>query len=83
LYDTIFPEDCDKLEKCSCDILVTHEAPQAFSPTKGFPAIDELASTMKASLIVCGRHHKSGWYKTFDGTAVRSLANAEPYFCDD
>jgi predicted phosphodiesterase len=55
MRDTIFPNDVDRLAKLRADILVSHEAPSSHS--HGFAAIDELAATMGARMVVHGHHH--------------------------
>lgn len=52
---SIWWEDYARLADQRADILVTHEAPSVHK--YGFPAIDELAQHMNASLIVHGHHH--------------------------
>ncbi|CAN7659652.1 metallophosphoesterase [Variovorax paradoxus] len=55
---TIFPEDYQRLLRSPpADILVTHEAPAAHP--HGWQAIDELAETLGAQLVVHGHHHSS------------------------
>ncbi len=74
---TILPEDFAALKRIKADILVTHEAPS--SHRHGFGAIDDLAKTMKANLVIHGHHHQSYDSKTRDGIWVRGLAKAEPW----
>ena len=78
--DTIFPEDFDALAALRCDILVTHEAPS--SHPHGFAAIDALAETCGACLIVHGHHHQSYEAILPNGIKVRGLGLSEPWLLD-
>jgi hypothetical protein len=78
--DTIFPEDFDALAALRCDILVTHEAPS--SHPHGFAAIDALAETCGARLIVHGHHHQSYEAILPNGIKVRGLGLSEPWLLD-
>jgi len=73
----ILPEDFATLRRIKADILVTHEAPS--SHHHGFGAIDDLASTVRAKLVIHGHHHKAYDSKTRDGVWVRGLGKAEPW----
>jgi calcineurin-like phosphoesterase family protein len=73
--DTIFPEDFDNLARQRFDILVSHEAPSTHK--YGFPAIDQLALSAGARLIVHGHHHDSYGAALPGGIAVRGLGVAE------
>lgn len=58
---TIFPRDCVKLlcvgkSSPRCDVLVTHEAPEAHC--HGNAQIDRIAKMMRAKLVVHGHHHQ-------------------------
>ncbi|MDR3529926.1 MAG: metallophosphoesterase [Rhodopila sp.] len=75
--DTIFPEDFDRLAALRCDILVTHEAPS--SHPHGFAAIDALAETCGARLIVHGHHHQSYEGRLPNGITVRGLGLSETW----
>jgi predicted phosphodiesterase len=75
--DTIFPDDFDNLAHQRFDILVCHEAPS--SHRHGFAAIDELAASGGARLIVHGHHHDSYTATLANGIAVRGLGLAEPW----
>lgn len=78
--DTIFPEDFDYLAEQRFDILVSHEAPS--SHPHGYAAIDALAKTCGASLIVHGHHHLSYQADLPNGVRVRGLGLAEPWLLD-
>jgi predicted phosphodiesterase len=75
--DSIFPDDVDRLAKLKFDILVTHEAPS--SHRHGFAAIDQLAASGGARLIVHGHHHESYTASLPNGITVRGLGLAEPW----
>ena len=79
--DTLFPEDFDTIARQPCDILVTHEAPS--SHPHGFAAIDTLAKTCGARLIVHGHHHQSYAAQLPNGIRVRGLGLAEPWLLTD
>jgi predicted phosphodiesterase len=79
--DTIFPEDIERLGKLRLDVLVTHEAPL---PHKhGFAALNALARTCGARLLVHGHHHRSYEAETILPSGrtlhIRGLAKAEPW----
>ena len=78
--DTIFPEDFDRLAGLRCEVLVTHEAPS--SHPNGFAAIDRLAASCGARLIVHGHHHRSYAAVLANGIRVRGLGSAEPWMLD-
>jgi hypothetical protein len=78
--DTIFPEDFERLAAIRCDILVCHEAPS--SHPHGFAAIDALAETCGARLIVHGHHHQSYAAVLPNGIRVRGLGLAETWPLD-
>jgi len=65
LRDAIWPEDYDLLGRERADVLVCHEAPT--SHKHGFAAIDVLAETIGASLVVHGHHHVDYEAKIADG----------------
>jgi predicted phosphodiesterase len=73
----ILPEDFVALKRIKADILVTHEAPS--SHHHGFGAIDDLATQVRAKLVIHGHHHKSYDARTRDGIWVRGLGKAEPW----
>jgi predicted phosphodiesterase len=75
--DSIFPEDFSSLAQHRFDVLISHEAPS--SHRHGFAAIDRLAETAGARLIVHGHHHESYVAKLANGIDVRGLAVAEPW----
>ena len=75
--DTIFPEDFVALARMRFDVLVTHEAPS--SHPHGFAAIDDLAATCGARLIVHGHHHQSYQARLANGIMVQGLGLAEPW----
>jgi predicted phosphodiesterase len=75
--DTIFPDDVDRLSEQRFDVLVTHEAPSCHR--HGFAAIDELAESGGAKLIVHGHHHDSYTAVLPNGIAVRGLGLAEAW----
>lgn len=79
--DTIFPEDFVSLAAQRFDLLVTHEAPS--SHPHGIPAIDELARSGSARLIVHGHHHRSYEGSLPCGIRVRGLGVAETWICPD
>lgn len=70
----IWPEDCDHLAAQRADILVTHEAPS--SHPAGNAALDALARTMGARLIVHGHHHVNYLATAEDGLQVLGVAAA-------
>jgi hypothetical protein len=70
----IWPEDVDALASQKADVLVTHEAPS--SHPAGSAAIDELARTMGARMIVHGHHHVAYCARARDGLAVLGVASA-------
>ena len=59
-HSSIFPDVYQRLGRLRADILVTHEAPSAH--VHGFMAIDELAISLGAKLVVHGHHHESTDY---------------------
>ena len=59
-HSSIFPDVYQRLGRLRADILVTHEAPSAH--VHGFMAIDELAFSLGAKLVVHGHHHESTDY---------------------
>ncbi len=73
--DTIFPDDVDRLSQQKFDVLATHEAPS--SHRHGFAAIDDLAASGGARLIVHGHHHDSYMATLPNGIAVRGLGLCE------
>lgn len=75
--DTIFPDDFDALATQRFDVLVTHEAPS--SHQHGFAAIDQLAASGGARLIVHGHHHDSYTATIANGITVRGLGLAETW----
>lgn len=77
---TIFPVDYDALKTQALDILVTHEAPTTHE--HGFAALDQLAESTGARLLVHGHHHHSYEAQLACGTRVRGLAIAEPWLLD-
>lgn len=79
--DTIFPEDFTRLAALPCDILVSHEAPS--SHPHGFAAIDVLAQTCGAGMIVHGHHHQSYEAILPNDIRVRGLGLAEPWLLED
>lgn len=70
----IWPEDYDALATQQADILVTHEAPS--SHPGGNAALDALARSMGARLIVHGHHHVSYRAVATDGTRAMGVAAA-------
>ena len=56
-WSSIYPSDVEKLSELRCDVLVLHEAP-GYHP-HGFAALDDLARTMGAKVVVHGHHHDS------------------------
>ena len=79
--DTIFPEDFDRLGALRCDVLVSHEAPS--SHPHGYAAIDALAETCGASLIIHGHHHQSYKATLPNGISVRGLGLSESWLLSD
>jgi len=77
---TIFPVDYDSLRSRALDILVTHEAPTTHE--HGFAALDQLAESTGARLLVHGHHHWSYDDQLPSGVRVRGLAIAEPWLLD-
>ena len=77
---TIFPADYDSLRAFNLDILVSHEAPTTHE--HGFAALDQLAESTGARLLVHGHHHWSYEDRLPSGTRVRGLAAAEPWLLD-
>jgi calcineurin-like phosphoesterase family protein len=73
--DSIFPDDFDRLSERRFDVLVTHEAPSCHR--HGFAAIDRLAASGGAKLIVHGHHHESYTAALPNGITVRGLGLAE------
>ncbi len=73
--DSIFPADVEALAAQKFDILVSHEAPSCHR--HGFAAIDGLAASGGARLIVHGHHHESYSATLPNGIAVRGLGLAE------
>jgi predicted phosphodiesterase len=78
--DSIFPEDFAALASQRFDVLLSHEAPS--SHRHGFAAIDQLAATAGARLIVHGHHHQSYTAQLANGINVRGLSVAEPWMLD-
>ena len=70
----IWPEDYEYLATQRADILVTHEAPR--SHPSGNAALDTLARTMGASLIVHGHHHVCYRAVARDGLRAMGVAAA-------
>jgi predicted phosphodiesterase len=70
----IWPEDYDYLAGQQADILVTHEAPS--SHPAGSAALDALARSMGARLIVHGHHHVNYLAASEDGLQVLGVAAA-------
>ncbi len=70
----IWPEDYDHLANQQADILVTHEAPA--SHPAGNAALDELARSMGAKLIVHGHHHIGYRAVSPDGLGVMGVGSA-------
>jgi predicted phosphodiesterase len=70
----IWPEDIDALSSQQADILVTHEAPS--SHPAGNAALDTLARTMGARLVVHGHHHVVSHATADDGLRVLGVASA-------
>jgi len=70
----IWPEDYDALATQRADILVTHEAPG--SHPAGNPALDALARSMDARLIVHGHHHVTYRARACDGLRAMGVAAA-------
>lgn len=70
----IWPEDYDALAAQQADILVTHEAPA--SHPAGNAALDALARTMGARLIVHGHHHVTYRSVAQDGLHAMGVAAA-------
>lgn len=75
----VFEEDVDALSMTSADILITHEAPTCHR--YGFAALDELAESLGAKLVVHGHHHEryageimGGKIKVM-GVGYRGIAN--------
>lgn len=64
----IWPEDIQALSSERADVLVTHEAPS--SHPEGIGALDELARSMRAQLIVHGHHHVTYSATAEDGLRV-------------
>lgn len=75
--DTIFPEDLDRMAAERFDILVAHEAPT--SHPYGFQALDDLAQSAGAWLVVHGHHHDSYDRVMPNGIRVRGLGLSEIY----
>jgi len=71
-HSSIWPEDYDKLSKLKADILVLHEAPS--SHPHGQKALDQLAKSLGARLIVHGHHHDEYTATLSNGIAVAGLA---------
>jgi len=70
----IWPEDWNALMKQHADVLVTHEAPS--SHPAGMAALEDLARTMGARLIVHGHHHVNTLSVAADGLRVLGVASA-------
>lgn len=68
----IWPDDYETLSRQRADILVTHEAPASHSA--GHAALDRLARSMGARLIVHGHHHVTYRAKSADGICVMGVA---------
>jgi hypothetical protein len=75
--DSIFPDDVEQLARQRFDILVSHEAPSTHR--HGFTAIDHLASSGGARLIVHGHHHASYRATLPNSIEVRGLGLAETW----
>lgn len=71
----ILPEDHAALSESRADILVCHEAP--LSHPHGFGALDDVARTLGARLVVHGHHHEGYVGHTRDGIEVRGIGLAE------
>ena len=71
----ILPEDHRALQGQRADILVCHEAP--LSHPHGFGALDDLARTLGARLVVHGHHHRSYTGASREAAEVRGLGIAE------
>ena len=69
----IWPEDVDALAAQKADILVTHEAPS--SHPEGVGALDALARSMGARLIVHGHHHITSHARADDGLRVLGVGD--------
>jgi len=69
-HSSIFPSDYERLLSLRADILITHEAPGAHP--HGFAAIDDLAASLGARLLVHGHHHEDIDY------AARGRGSAQP-----
>lgn len=67
----IWPEDYQALAAQRADILVTHEAPS--SHAQGVPALEELARSMGARLIIHGHHHVCYRARAEDGLVVQGV----------
>jgi predicted phosphodiesterase len=67
----IWPEDAEALAVARADIIVTHEAPS--SHPQGFAAIDAIARSMGARLIVHGHHHVCYRARASDGLEVQGV----------
>lgn len=59
---SIFVCQYEALKACKADILVTHEAPKPHA--FGFQAINDLANSMGAKLVVHGHHHRNEDYQS-------------------
>jgi predicted phosphodiesterase len=78
--DSIFPEDFAALAQYRFDVLVSHEAPSTHR--HGVAAIDRLAATAGARLIVHGHHHQSYTTQLANGIDVRGLSVAETWMLE-
>lgn len=65
---TIFPAEYHRLRKLRAEVLVTHEAPS--SHRNGFPALDDLASSLGARISFHGHHHEHYETQLDSGTKV-------------
>jgi predicted phosphodiesterase len=70
----IWPEDYEYLARQRADVLVTHEAPR--SHPAGNAALDALARSMGAGLIVHGHHHVTYRAVAQDGLRAMGVASA-------
>ena len=70
-----FPKDYQAVAKRRLDILVTHEAPLG-GHEHGFMALDELAKSTQARLIIHG-HHQRSYQHQVGSLTIKGLAKAE------
>lgn len=68
---TIFYSVYEKLRECKADILITHEAPSMHA--KGFEAIDDLAISLGAKMIIHAHQHESRCYLPQKGLECRGI----------